>query len=148
VVERRIASSIAYRCRVKSQNEEERLLDRGGYVYFIKSTNGAYVKIGFSTVENRLRELDASLGSLELLGYFPGTRRTEQWLHAKFRVDRKNGEWFRLSPSIREFIRHMGLIGSHSRRVATVWPPSRGELAFALINSGLIKSLRGVYSCG
>lgn len=78
-----------------------------GFVYFIGSTRGGPVKIGFSVApRRRLGELQtASPVRLEILGLLAGTRETEQELHEKFSAHRMSGEWFSPCVEITDFIR-------------------------------------------
>ncbi len=85
-----------------------------GYVYFIETKCGRFVKIGYSV--NPFRRI-SELGTLRpsafdahILGYLPGTVATEQWLHGMFTADRDNGEWFRLTPRLERFIDTLGII--------------------------------------
>jgi hypothetical protein len=77
----------------------------GMVIYFMYSAGR--VKIGFSTgLRGRQLQLKAS-------GPFPpvvvlivkGTEESEREIHAKFAADRLHGEWFKLSPKIRSFLR-------------------------------------------
>ncbi len=85
-----------------------------GYVYFVETVDGAFVKIGYSKrVYGRLSELSTLRPgnfAIRMIGYFPGTVQTEAWLHVKFSADRDNGEWFRSTEILRGFIASMGLI--------------------------------------
>jgi uncharacterized protein YozE (UPF0346 family) len=70
--------------------------------YFI--SNGTHVKIGrtYKPVEKRLAALQtASHLPLEILLIFDGDREKE--FHLKFDAHRTSGEWFLLSPELREF---------------------------------------------
>jgi hypothetical protein len=85
-----------------------------GYVYFIETEGGEYVKIGYS---KRLYRRISQLGTLRpgnfalrIIGVMPGTVQTERWLHSKFSDTRENGEWFRNTPTLRAFIQALGLI--------------------------------------
>lgn len=86
----------------------------GGCVYFIRSPDGAFVKIGYTkeSVLSRFHQIGHGLPGLHLLGYLPGTRETETWLHVKFRALQENGEWFRLTPEITSFVASIGLIAA------------------------------------
>ncbi len=83
-----------------------------GFVYFIETEDGRFVKIGYSMRPNlRVGQLGtSSIHRLRLIGWMPGTLQTERWLHAKFSDDRDRGEWFRNSEQLRQFIGAMGLI--------------------------------------
>lgn len=86
----------------------------GGFVYFIETEDGQFVKIGYSTRPYRrlsqLGTLRPGNHALRLIGWMPGTIQTERWLQGKFTADRDNGEWFRDSVGLRLFIGVLGLI--------------------------------------
>lgn len=90
-----------------------------GFVYFIETEGGQYVKIGYSAQPYRrlsqLGTLRPGRFSLRIIGWMPGSIDTERWLHKKFQSDRDKGEWFRDSPGLRLFIRTIGLIEPHSK---------------------------------
>jgi Meiotically up-regulated gene 113 len=92
----------------------ERTPKEEGFVYFIETTDGAFVKIGYSRApQTRLSQLGTLRPgnfAIRIIGYLPGTRRTESWLHAKFAEDRDSGEWFRSNDQLRAFIAAVGLI--------------------------------------
>lgn len=75
-----------------------------GFVYFIRSANA--VKIGVTrNLSTRMSELQVSNAHrLELIAAIPGGRALEKRLHEKFARHRANGEWFRLSPEITEWL--------------------------------------------
>ncbi len=83
-----------------------------GFVYFIETEDGRFVKIGDSMRPNlRVGQLGtSSIQRLRLIGWMPGSLQTERWLHAKFSSDRDKGEWFRDSEPLRQFIGALGLI--------------------------------------
>ena len=85
-----------------------------GFVYFIETHDGKFVKIGFSTrVFSRFSELGTLRPSdyaLRLIGCFPASQSTEKWLHQKFAEFRDNGEWFRSSEELRTFIATIGVV--------------------------------------
>jgi T5orf172 domain len=86
-------------------------LERGGFVYFLETHDGGFVKIGFT--RNLARRFDQTrrlLPGLRVLGYLPGAMATESWLHAKFAAQRERGEWFRSHEELRSFIQVLGLI--------------------------------------
>lgn len=77
-------------------------------VYFAQArTDQATVKIGFtSDLAKRQQNMSVSTpGGVAILATLPGSRETESYLHDKFEDDRLNGEWFRYSEAIRDFIR-------------------------------------------
>lgn len=78
-----------------------------GFVYFLKPTDfDGPIKIGHS--RNPARRMKSFLRSspfpLELLGFVPGGRPDERFLHACFRDQHSHAEWFRHSPELREAI--------------------------------------------
>lgn len=85
-----------------------------GSVYFVETEDGLFVKIGYSIRPvqrlNQLGTLRPGNYALRLIGWLPGTLETERWLHAKFSADRDNGEWFRNSDRLRQFIAAIGLV--------------------------------------
>ena len=87
------------------------------FVYMLYSQG--LIKIGFTTDHIRrfdsLRSMSAVPMSVVWLAH--GTRRIEQMLHRGFANDRVRGEWFRLSPSIRNFLQ--------SRSNDSRWSPIR-----------------------
>ena len=74
-------------------------------VYFIQRGSGP-IKIGISSnVEGRLRTLQiGSAESLTLLRTEPGGRARERRLHAMFGGDRMEGEWFKPTRALRDYI--------------------------------------------
>ena len=88
----------------------------GGYIYFIETVDGRFVKIGFSVDPYRrlsqLGTLRPGEFELRILGWIPGTFETERWLHDKFVAARENGEWFTSTPELRTFIKAVGLLTS------------------------------------
>jgi hypothetical protein len=96
--------------RTAERDREESRKGPMGFVYFIETEDAQSIKIGFSTsVIRRMSQL-GTLMPFRLIGYFPGTRETERWLHTKFAADWQTGEWFRASDELRQFIAMMGLI--------------------------------------
>lgn len=83
-----------------------------GFVYFIETEDGKFVKIGYSIHPyRRLNELGTSRPiDLRLIGWMPGTFETERWLHHKFASIQERGEWFASTPVLRRFIKAIGLI--------------------------------------
>lgn len=77
-------------------------------VYFAQTRiDTSSVKIGYtSDLEKRRRNLSVSSpGGVSILASIPGSRETEEYLHEKFGTDHIEGEWFRYSEEIRDFIR-------------------------------------------
>jgi hypothetical protein len=69
-----------------------------GYVYVIGSDANSLVKIGWSKdVDRRCRDLEAgSPIELEILRSYSADPEMEHWLHDRFEIQRKHGEWFAL----------------------------------------------------
>lgn len=81
-----------------------------GFIYFIETQDGQYIKIGFSRkAVRRLGQL-GTIMPVRLLGYFPGSISTERWLQSKFANQWNKGEWFKSSEELRGFIAVMDLI--------------------------------------
>lgn len=78
-----------------------------GVIYFVRAKGLDYIKIGFSkNLDKRLRVLQASSPvPLELIKYVRGTMSTEQALLHVFGKYRVHGEWFKVNPSLSEFIK-------------------------------------------
>lgn len=86
-------------------------------VYFLYSAG--HVKIGFSE-DSRIRIANLAGCSplpATLILQFGGTRVTERELHDRFHQDRGNGEWFRLSPTLRAYFDEQlgNLVGGRAR---------------------------------
>lgn len=77
-----------------------------GWVYFIREGSSGPVKIGWSKDPyKRMAALQtANPNQLILLGTIPGHLTEEKRLHQRFARDRMNGEWFRFSDEIRNFV--------------------------------------------
>jgi hypothetical protein len=77
-------------------------------IYFAETVCGSFIKIGYSNhIPRRMSELGTlrpSAFSFRLVGSFPGSLATEQWLHRRFDGIRDSGEWFRATPELRHFI--------------------------------------------
>lgn len=85
--------------------EQAKRTKRSAKVYFIQ--NGDAVKIGIS-VTPRKRMADIAVSNhadLRLLGVLPGGAKRERALHAKFKAHHIRGEWFKLVPEIKEYLR-------------------------------------------
>ena len=76
-----------------------------GFIYFI-SMYGGYVKIGYTTnIDRRFEEIGAHMPGMRLLGHTRGTMAMEKKLHQRFAHLRERGEWFKLAPELRAFIK-------------------------------------------
>ena len=77
-------------------------------IYFIAQSNKAFVKIGYTSkpIKKRLGALQTGNPfRLVVLDIITGNKRVEKAIHKKFDKYRFNGEWFRYSREIRDFIR-------------------------------------------
>src|SRR4030095_2341085 len=85
-----------------------------GFVYFIETEDGQYVKIGFSRRPSvrmsELAPLRPGKFALRLIGTVQSTQHVEAWFHMAFAQDRDNGEWFRSTPRLRAFMDALQLI--------------------------------------
>lgn len=80
--------------------------DKPGWVYFAEG--GEKVKIGFTrSLRQRLHDLrTASSDFLHVSGVIEGaTPETEREIHKRFKTEWTRGEWYRLSPRLKAFIR-------------------------------------------
>ena len=80
-----------------------------GEVYFIEAVGADRVKIGVSQdVAKRFGQLAASFpGPLVLLGKVAGGRAREKSLHRRLANFRIGGEWFHLTPGVRQALREV-----------------------------------------
>lgn len=78
-----------------------------GYIYF--ATDGDFIKIGWTGVwppSERVKKQQTGNGRpLWILGCIPGSQRAERGYHKRFARHRVNGEWFRVTPELENFIR-------------------------------------------
>lgn len=80
------------------------------FVYFIRSEQSGFIKIGFShDPQRRISEL-ATSQPVKLLGYFTGTKHTEANLHVRFAECRAHGEWFKPEAVLVAYLRDRGFI--------------------------------------
>lgn len=81
--------------------------EREGLIYFTQAGEGGPIKIGWSQhLDQRTANLQtANAHRLEVLGTVPGTPETEAALHARFAHLQMEGEWFRNSSEIHDFLR-------------------------------------------
>lgn len=75
-------------------------------VYFVQSTAGGPVKIGWSaSPERRVKDLECgSPFPLRILAMIPGNATTEGALHKRFAAHRLRGEWFAPHTDLLEYI--------------------------------------------
>jgi hypothetical protein len=81
-----------------------------GYVYYVTTAESGRVKIGFTrnNPAQRMKELETgSPFELCVIACEPGSERDERDLHNRFFRDRLHGEWFTLSPELKEHIREV-----------------------------------------
>jgi hypothetical protein len=81
-------------------------------VYFIRSPDGAFVKIGFTSrcVRHRVSQIACKLPGIQLLGYVAGDRERERMFHTALAPARERGEWFRHTPFVAQFIGRLKLL--------------------------------------
>jgi len=82
-----------------------------GFVYFVESGDGEYLKIGYSlNPQKRVLALTtASCKKLNVIGWMPGSRALEYAIHEEFAAVRNNGEWFEGSSLLKQFINLLDL---------------------------------------
>ena len=88
-------------------------MEKGGCVYFVETSEGQFVKIGFTkSLRSRIRQLEGTLRPtpIRFLGYIPGSIETEAFFQRRFAAQRERGEWFRDSTGLRGFIATLGLL--------------------------------------
>lgn len=77
-----------------------------GFIYFIETEGGEYVKIGWSLnhPEGRRRTLQTGCPKpLDLVAFFPGSLEDERRLHRTFAELAYRGEWFFHIHKLRDF---------------------------------------------
>jgi hypothetical protein len=81
-------------------------LGRSTYIYFVEAVGQDRIKIGKADdPETRVRQLQTgSAVELRLLAVTLGQPSLEAELHAAFANDRIQGEWFRASNELRDYI--------------------------------------------
>lgn len=81
-----------------------------GCVYFLRTVDGRFVKIGYTTnLRVRITALTGSPIDVELIGWIPGSRRLEAELHRQFIVHHEVREWFRWCDEIEAFLKSCSL---------------------------------------
>jgi hypothetical protein len=93
----------------------------GGYVYFIRASGeGGLIKIGIShNPKNRFNNIQTgSPVILYLEAYAPGDGFDEKYLHEKFQIYRRHGEWFTPDSSIIECIDYVKNVGKLPHKVS------------------------------
>lgn len=82
-----------------------------GQIYFIECAGR--LKVGFSNnVALRMIALqNAAPRKLNLLGSIAGDKAFERRIHEQLKEHREHGEWFKLNPDVRAFIRRLVLTG-------------------------------------
>jgi len=93
-----------------------------GRVYFLRTSCGRYVKIGYAMdVSKRVTAIDLCHPEpLTLLGSVPGNPRIEKFFHRKFKDLRVRGEWFRLAAEIEQLIQEYADPQTLSKKNATI----------------------------
>lgn len=78
-------------------------------VYFVQAQHTGLIKIGFTgRLFERVREIAAEYGPVELLGWDGGTSTDERRQHWWWAQDWYSGEWFSPSPELVEYARAHG----------------------------------------
>lgn len=89
-------------------------------IYFIQCGDNGPIKIGYTSddLQGRIRTLQTNCPyKLELIGRMKGTMEDEKLIHARFLDSRLEGEWFRPSPMILDFIEKHNETGLVQERV-------------------------------
>ena len=89
-----------------------------GWVYFIQSSRGGPIKIGWTSasVEDRLRSLQTSApDKLVVLATAAGSRLDEKELHRELSSYRMRGEWFADCSEVRDVINRFTASGDRLR---------------------------------
>lgn len=96
--------------------------NKPGFIYLIQARGTRRYKIGLTTrsVEQRFNELNSSQSPypLELLEYIAtdNVTETEGYLHSKFALQRRHGEWFEFSNrQLREVLREFDRLENGER---------------------------------
>ena len=85
---------------------ESREWDATGWemVYYLRRADGC-IKIGHTvSLPRRLSQLRGEFGELQVLATHAGDRACENGMHGRFAESRADGEWFRPSPELWEWI--------------------------------------------
>ena len=93
--------------------EASPIVRRPQFVYVVRSEPSGNLKIGI-TADPKLRLSQMQVGAWETLALvltIPGDPESEQSLHRRFRKHRIQGEWFRPSPEVLEWIEEVGTYG-------------------------------------
>jgi hypothetical protein len=81
-----------------------------GYVYFIETEHGGYVKIGWAKNSPFERIATLQTGCPDLLtvrAYFRGSRQDERRMHETFAQWRQRGEWFANVLKLSDFLTYL-----------------------------------------
>ena len=94
------------------------------YVYFIQSTEGGLIKIGYSAKpQSRLATMQSGCPvPLQVLRIFPAILAIEGVLHFQFKEERRHGEWFYPSDRLVSLIRSVPW-GIYSTRLKDLGEP-------------------------
>lgn len=101
------ATASARQQRYRDRQREGLAADgTAGTVYFVRSIDSGLIKIGVtSDVAQRIASFQTSVpGGVELVHTEAGGPVRERELHTVFHAERANGEWFRYSDSIAEYV--------------------------------------------
>jgi len=92
-----------------------------GSIYIIETTDGKFIKIGFTVRMTMRMDQHRAYAQREfktgvrLVGFFPGTYEVESWMHRIFEPYRVSSEWYSRGPVI-EHIHLYGYISLSERR--------------------------------
>lgn len=93
-----------------------------GFVYFFETMDGQYIKIGHSTSPTKrlhgLQTLRPKIFELHPLGWLPGTRNDEARFHRQFAADRVEGEYFKKTERLMNFIQSLPLLHPETIKAA------------------------------
>lgn len=74
-------------------------------IYFVRKVKTGQIKIGHSSnVTQRMRELRAEHGPIDLLAVIPGGEREEKALHARWEWFHSHLEWFNSGTALLRYI--------------------------------------------
>ena len=103
-------------------------------IYAIQNTRNGYIKIGYTSVNPKIRLCQLQTGSadeLKLIATWPGDKDVEGFIHWKLRRYRRQGEWFQgLSlQMIREMAECAQVIEAQTQQLVLPFPDERKEAA-------------------
>ena len=112
-------------------------------IYVIQVGKDGPVKIGFtaSNPKTRRSSIQASHhATLILRGTIEGSEKTEKALHARFSATRIRGEWFAVSPELREFMENLTPVPPAPKPVGNIHKKLSPEDAKKLGRNGGLKN--------